>query len=60
MGAEARRCVVIEVAVPVVQAAVSAGMSVFGYAADSDGDSLREAGATVFDDMADLPDLLEE
>ena len=59
MGSEAHRCVVIEDAVPGVQAAVSAGMSVFGYAADSDGDSLREAGATVFDGMANLPDLLE-
>lgn len=58
MGAEPLRCVVIEDAVAGVQAAVSAGMPVFGYAPDSDGEALRQAGATVFNDMTDLPELL--
>ena len=38
--------------------AVAAGMAVYGYAAAVDGESLRQAGAVVFDNMTDLVDLL--
>jgi beta-phosphoglucomutase-like phosphatase (HAD superfamily) len=58
MGAEPGRCVVIEDAVPGVQAAVAAGMGVFGYAGDRSPNALREAGAEVFTNMAELPGLL--
>ena len=62
MGADPSRCVVIEDAVPGVQAAVAAGMAVFGYAGDgmegSGAQCLQQAGAQVFADMADLPALL--
>ena len=58
METEPGRCVVIEDAVPGIQAAIAAGMHVFGYAGDSSPDALREAGAEVFMNMADLPGLL--
>ena len=65
MGADPRRCVVIEDALPGVQAAVAAGMSVFGYVPDditsmkeSEAHPLQGAGAQVFVSMADLPTLL--
>ncbi len=52
------RCVVIEDSQPGVEAAVAAGMSVFGYAARGQSQELADAGAVVFDDMHDLPALL--
>jgi HAD superfamily hydrolase (TIGR01509 family) len=58
MAAEPARCVVVEDTPSGVTAAVAAGMRVFGYAADSDGSALREAGAEVFESMGDLPGLL--
>ena len=53
--------VVIEDSLPGVAAGLAAGMTVYGFAA---GDvrrqhELREAGAIVFDDLRDLPRLLE-
>jgi HAD superfamily hydrolase (TIGR01509 family) len=52
------RCAVIEDSRPGVQAAVAAGMAVFGYAARGQSRHLADAGAIVFDDMHDLPGLL--
>ena len=62
MGTEPSRCVVIEDALPGVQAAVAAGMSVFGYTqkSSSSPSPLQQAGAVVFHDMDELPGLLSE
>ncbi len=60
MGHAPQASLVIEDSLPGVQAGVSAGMRVFGYAGDpaTDGRALAEAGATVFDDMRKLPTLM--
>ncbi len=58
MGTDPSRCVVIEDALPGVQAAVAAGMSVFGYTRESSMGPLGQAGAKVFNYMAELPRLL--
>jgi HAD superfamily hydrolase (TIGR01509 family) len=60
MGHDARRCVVVEDAVPGVQAGIAAGMRVLAYAgaAHADVARLREAGGEIFTDMAELPGLL--
>ena len=52
------RCAVIEDSLPGVQAGVSAGMTVFGYAPHADAYRLQEAGAIVFSSMDQLPELL--
>ena len=57
-GALPRRCAVVEDSLTGVQAGVAAGMTVFGYAAHSDGETLRDAGAIAFARMDDLLDLL--
>jgi len=51
---------VVEDTVTGVRAAVAAGMRVYGYtgAAHADPGALRQAGATVFADMRELPELL--
>jgi HAD superfamily hydrolase (TIGR01509 family) len=51
-------CVVIEDTPSGVAAAVSAGIRVLGYAADSDETALGRAGAEVFRSLAELPQLL--
>lgn len=58
MGVEPARCVVVEDTALGVRAAVSAGMRAFGYSADGDEAELREAGAEVFESLAELPALL--
>jgi HAD superfamily hydrolase (TIGR01509 family) len=58
MSAVPSRCAVVEDTASGVTAAVSAGMSVVGYAADSDADALRAAGAEVLDSLHELPRLL--
>ncbi|WFE90085.1 HAD family hydrolase [Roseibium porphyridii] len=60
MGHPPETCVVIEDSLPGVRAAVAAGMTVFAFAEDpaSDKEALRAAGAILFEEMADLPDLL--
>jgi beta-phosphoglucomutase-like phosphatase (HAD superfamily) len=57
-GSPARDCVVVEDTPSGVTAAVSAGMPVLGYAADSDERALRLAGAKVFYSLDALPQLL--
>ena len=58
-GVVPERCAVIEDSLTGVQAGVAAGMTVFGYAAHADAETLREAGATTFARMDDLVDLLQ-
>jgi HAD superfamily hydrolase (TIGR01509 family) len=58
MGAKPSRCTVVEDTVSGVTAAVAAGMRAFGYAADSDETALRNAGAEIIHDLAELPDML--
>jgi beta-phosphoglucomutase-like phosphatase (HAD superfamily) len=59
MGATPSGSVVVEDTPSGVQAAVSAGMRVFGYAADSDEQALRRAGAELLHSMEELPALLD-
>ncbi len=63
LGADPRRCAVVEDTVTGVTAGVRAGATVFGYSPPETGHdapgALREAGAAaIFTDMADLPALL--
>jgi len=51
-------CLVIEDSIHGVEAAISAGMPVLGYAPDHNGHDLQKAGATVFSDMNQLFDLI--
>jgi HAD superfamily hydrolase (TIGR01509 family) len=55
MGFEPARCVVVEDTPSGVNAAVSAGMRVLGYTADSDARALIDAGAETFLSMRELP-----
>lgn len=58
-GCEPSRCVVVEDSEYGVQAARSAGMRCFAYAAGLIApDRLEGTGSTLFSDMRDLPDLL--
>lgn len=58
MCAEPSRCVVVEDTASGVTAAVSAGMRVLGYVADSDEAALRQAGAEPMPSLDQLPRLL--
>ncbi|HEX6373276.1 MAG TPA: HAD family hydrolase [Longimicrobium sp.] len=59
LGAAPARCAVVEDSAVGVQAGAAAGMTVFGYAAMTDADALRAAGAAhVFTRMEELPELL--
>ena len=60
MGADPRRCVVVEDSRYGVEAARAAGMRALGYAGGlTPRARLEAAGALVFDDMRDLPRLLQ-
>ena len=60
MQADPDQCVVIEDSVPGVTAALAAGMRVLAYAGGVTAAALQlGSGAVVFDDMRDLPTLLE-
>ena len=53
------RCVVVEDSTRGATAGVVAGMTVFGYAADTDPDRLRAVGCSeIFTEMGDLAGLL--
>jgi len=58
MGYDPGNCVVVEDAVPGVQAARSAGMRVLGYAERASAKRLSEAGALTFTKMEELIDLM--
>ncbi|MFT5261997.1 MAG: HAD superfamily hydrolase (TIGR01509 family) [Polaribacter sp.] len=51
-------CLVIEDSTHGVEAAVAAGIPVLGFAPDHDGADLKAAGARVFSDMNELPNLI--
>ncbi len=58
MGAAPERCAVVEDSAPGVEAGMSAGMRVYGYAWHGDARALRAAGARVFHRMPELSTLL--
>ncbi|MCK7623578.1 HAD family hydrolase [Streptomyces sp. RS10V-4] len=59
MGVEPGRCAVVEDSPLGVQAALAAGMDVYGFTAMTPAEKLTAAGATVlFAEMAELPELL--
>jgi HAD superfamily hydrolase (TIGR01509 family) len=58
MGARPERTAVVEDTPVGVRAGIAAGMTVFGYAARTPAERLRDAGAVVFTNMMELPALL--
>lgn len=60
-GASPARCAVVEDSVPGVQAAIAAGMTVFGYAPLPEREAeLSREGAVLFREMSALPALLDQ
>ena len=59
MNSTPEKCIVVEDALPGVMAAISAGMQVVGYTPTSDIWDLASHGAITFNDMRQLPNLLE-
>lgn len=51
-------CAVVEDSLPGATAGIRAGMTVFAYRPDGDGEAFAAMGCRVFHDMADLPALL--
>jgi HAD superfamily hydrolase (TIGR01509 family) len=60
MRVEPTRCAVVEDTPIGVRAGVAAGMKVFGYAKLTPAWKLEKEGATVFEDMRQLPHLLKQ
>ncbi len=58
MGVTPERCAVVEDSPLGVQAAVAAGMDVYGFAAMTPRERLADAATAVFTDPGELPDLL--
>jgi HAD superfamily hydrolase (TIGR01509 family) len=58
MDFEPEQCIVVEDAVPGVQAAIAAGMRVLGYAELASAEKLAKAGAQTFTSMSELLSLL--
>ena len=58
LGVRPGEAVVVEDSATGARAAAAAGMKCYGYAPRGNGEKLRGAGAQVFHDMADLPELL--
>lgn len=58
LGHPPQTCAVVEDSPTGARAARAAGMRCFGYAGHAGGDALAAEGASVFNDMADLPALL--
>lgn len=58
-GVDPRDCAVIEDSASGARAAVAANMRCFGYCADTSAETLNPFCVATFDDMADLPALLE-
>jgi phosphoglycolate phosphatase len=54
------RCLVVEDSIPGVTAAVRAGMQVYGHAAFTPAEQLKEAGAVPFNNMAELKEILAQ
>jgi HAD superfamily hydrolase (TIGR01509 family) len=59
MGFDPRSTAVVEDSVPGIEAAVAAGMRALAFARHTDAAVLAAAGGEPFDDMAELPGLLE-
>ena len=58
MGHVPAACAVVEDSLPGATAGIRAGMTVFAYRPDGDGEAFAAMGCRVFHDMADLPALL--
>lgn len=58
MGHAPTACAVVEDSLPGATAGIRAGMTVFAYRPDGDGEAFAAMGCQVFDDMASLPALL--
>lgn len=58
MGHMPKACAVVEDSLPGAQAGIRAGMTVFAYRPNGEGEAFAAMGCRVFDDMADLPALL--
>ena len=58
MGSKSSSSVVVEDALPGVQSAVSAGMTVLAYTPYGDVNNFKKHGAITFEDMIELPNIL--
>ena len=58
MGSKSSSSVVVEDALPGVKSAVSAGMTVLAYTPSGDVNDLKKHGVATFEDMLQLPNIL--